>query len=70
MAKDFEFGHISDLTIENKVYDYVFIDEEEKRIPILSYCMYPEKQVIELRGKVKVVLPEKTAKTSSTKKKT
>ena len=63
MSDEFHFGHISELTVDGKAYQWVFIDEDNVHHPIASYCMLEKTQMVELRSKpTKIVLPEKKPK--------
>jgi len=55
---------VSDLLMDGKEYQWIFTDEDGKKIPIHMCRIFEDKMIVEMRAKPKTVMPSKTYKKS------
>lgn len=53
---------VSDLMMDGKEYQWIFTDEDGKKIPIHMCRIFEDKMIVEMRAKPNVVLPDKKNK--------
>ncbi len=55
---------VSDLMMDGKEYQWIFTDEDGKKILIHMCRIFEDKMIVEMRAKPKMVMPSKTYKKS------